>query len=191
MRAVADGELTPTAPEGEQARDTGSHWGIPADVLMSRAPDLPWPNADELPELLTETIDRLGLRQAKESGAIDDIFSLADLLFTGDVRDELAGRLMVFLGAQGELSFGSPSQWIPSRVIELSAGRCEFNGSPLDRLHVPDRHRHDPVPAPARPRSGRQRLVHGDLEGPDAAQRGVRRGRSSTPAPVRAPWRRR
>ncbi len=95
------------------------------------------PTAEELVTTLKRVLDDRGLRGARESGVVDDVFALADLLHPGEVRDQLALELTASVAVEGALRFGAPSEWIPPRVDELTPGRGEFNGHRLDRYVFP------------------------------------------------------
>ncbi len=108
----------------------------PTDVLEPLAADgdaPEWPLPEELKELLTSAIETRGIYGAKESGLIDDLFALADLLYSKQTRDEMAAALMAALESEGNLTFQAPSEWIPHQITELSPGHTGFNGVPLSR----------------------------------------------------------
>lgn len=84
---------------------------------------------DQLETLLTEAVARVGLRRARETGLVRDLFSLADLLDADEARDRLALQLMKSLASEGELTSGSPAEWIPARTKDV-----EHPGALLDEV---------------------------------------------------------
>ena len=94
-----------------------------------------WPAPEEVARLLVSTVRRLGLRRARETGVVEDLFALADLLGTGQARDQLAVALMEALDFEGVLTSGSPAEWIPGRIRRLDEPGADLDGPGL-ALHL-------------------------------------------------------
>ena len=90
-----------------------------------------WPAPEEVARLLVSTVRRLGLRRARETGVVEDLFALADLLGTPVARDQLAVALMEALDFEGVLTSGSPAEWIPGRIRRVDAPGADLDGPGL------------------------------------------------------------
>jgi Mrp family chromosome partitioning ATPase/uncharacterized protein involved in exopolysaccharide biosynthesis len=96
-----------------------------------------WPEAQELGDLLAQGLEEFGLGRARESGFLEDVFALADLLFPEEVRTALASQVTAAVVAAGMLKREEAVAWVPARVLELAGRNAALNGSPLERYVYP------------------------------------------------------
>jgi hypothetical protein len=134
--------LAAAASGGGAPESSGEPGGTPAPGVLVEPPTSAARAADpsSLLDLMTRSIDRLGLRGATDAGVVDDVFALADLRFSGAPRDELAARLVREVSRRRPPDAGSPTEWIPRRIAELGRDRPEINGEPVARYVYPTGH---------------------------------------------------
>ena len=119
LRAVALADDT----RDEHVRDDPS--GRLLKSLVPARADDDLPVSEQLVEILSRSIEKLGARAARESGVVDEIFALADLCAPG--QSELKEQLSSLLSSEED------GDLVPLQVLELHTDHPTFNGVPIDR----------------------------------------------------------
>jgi Mrp family chromosome partitioning ATPase/uncharacterized protein involved in exopolysaccharide biosynthesis len=88
-------------------------------------------------QLLTDSIEALGMNGVRTSGLINQVFALDDLLFRGQGRMELVAHLAALTKTTRAGASEAVEALVPKPVKELTAAQPELNGTPLDRYLYP------------------------------------------------------